>query len=47
LRRAFLLTDSNAKRLSSCYSMLMEFEWNDEKAKVNSSKHGVSFEEAK
>lgn len=27
--------------------MLMEFEWNNEKAKANSSKHGVSFDEAK
>ena len=27
--------------------MLMEFEWNNEKAKVNSSKHSVSFDEAK
>ena len=25
----------------------MEFEWNNEKAKVNSSKHSVSFDEAK
>ena len=27
--------------------MLKEFEWNNEKAKVNSSKHSVSFDEAK
>ena len=27
--------------------MLMEFEWDETKAKVNLSKHGVSFNEAK
>jgi uncharacterized DUF497 family protein len=27
--------------------MLMKFEWDEEKAKANVSKHGVSFDEAK
>lgn len=27
--------------------MLMDFEWNNEKARTNASKHGVSFDEAK